>query len=82
METKTQNVESKVKAILTERFGLTAEPTMDVRLKDMGADSLDAVEILMDCEKEFGVRIPEEVQENIETVGDIVRTFENKLLEL
>ena len=46
-------------------------------MSDLGADSLDAVELIMEMEKEFGIIIPDEDAEMIRTVGDIVRYIEN-----
>lgn len=60
---------------------LTLEPyevSMNSNLiSDLGADSLDAVELIMEMEKEFGIIIPDEDAEMIRTVGDIVRYIEN-----
>ena len=47
-------------------------------VKDLGADSLDVVEMLMKLEDEFGVTVPEEEAINIKTVGDIVTLIEKK----
>ena len=48
----------------------------------LGADSLDSVELMMDFEKEFGVEIPQEVAENIQTVGDVLNYLEEHKDEL
>ena len=45
-------------------------------MKDLSADSLDAVEIIMAIEDEFGIEIPDEDAENIQTVGDLVKYVE------
>lgn len=45
-------------------------------MKDLSADSLDAVEIIMAIEEEFGIEIPDEDAENIQTVGDLVKYVE------
>ena len=64
----------KVKAILSEQFdveedSITAETTL---ADDLGADSLDVVDLLMSIEDEFEVEIPDEEVENIKTVGALV----------
>lgn len=48
-------------------------------VKDLGADSLDAVELIMAVEKQFGVEIPDEEAGNLHTVGDLVRYLEVRL---
>lgn len=65
----------KVRAILAEHIGEDEDTiTMESVIKELGIDSLDTVEILMDIEDEFGVEIkPEEIGE---TVGDIVKLIE------
>ena len=69
----------KIKNILAEQ--LDADPdemTMDTNIaKDLGADSLDVVELLMSIEDEFEVEIPDEEIENIKTVGNLVNYIEN-----
>ncbi len=53
--------------------------TMDAEIaSDLGADSLDVVDILMSIEDEFNVEIPDEAIENVKTVGDIVNYLEDK----
>ncbi len=69
----------KVKAILSEQFGeeedsITAETTL---ADDLGADSLDVVDLLMSIEDEFEVEIPDEEVENIKTVGALVEYIES-----
>lgn len=69
----------KVKAILSEQFdveedSITAETTL---ADDLGADSLDVVDLLMSIEDEFEVEIPDEEVENIKTVGELVKYIED-----
>ena len=69
----------KVKAILSEQFdveedSITAETTL---ADDLGADSLDVVDLLMSIEDEFEVEIPDEEVENIKTVGALVEYIES-----
>lgn len=67
-------VEQKVKEILAEQLGAdTSKITLDTNVAtDLGADSLDLVEILMSLEDEFGVSIPDEQIAEIKTVRQIV----------
>ena len=64
----------KVKAILAEQFDVEADKiTVDTDLQeDLGADSLDVVDLLMSIEDEFEVEVPDEEIENIKTVGALV----------
>ena len=65
----------KVKAMLVEKLGVSEDKiTMESEvIKDLGADSLDLVEMLLSMEEEFGITISDEQTENIKTVGDIVK---------
>lgn len=64
----------KITAILAEQLDADAESmTADTKIADdLGADSLDLVDLLMSIEDEFGVEIPDEEVENITTIGDVV----------
>jgi len=64
----------KVKAIIVDQLGVEEEAvTMEASfLEDLGADSLDIVELIMALEEEFDVEIPDEDAEKISTVGDAV----------
>lgn len=69
----------KVKAILSEQFDveedtITADSTLS---DDLGADSLDVVDLLMSIEDEFEVEIPDSEVENIKTVGSLVKYIES-----
>ena len=64
----------KVKELLVEKLGISADkvqPDSDI-LKDLGADSLDLVEMLMTLEEDYGITISQEDTEKIKTVQDIV----------
>ncbi len=63
----------KIKEIIMEQLQVEeSEITMDTNLmKDLSADSLDAVEIIMAIEDEYGIEIPDEEAENIQTVQDL-----------
>ena len=68
----------KIKEIIIEQLQVEEyEITMDTNLmKDLSADSLDAVEIIMAIEDEYGIEIPDEEAETIQTVADLVRFVE------
>ena len=68
----------KIKDIIIEQLQVEAsEVNMDTNLmKDLSADSLDAVEIIMAIEDEYGIEIPDEEAEKMQTVGDLVRYVE------
>ncbi|MBQ3928623.1 MAG: acyl carrier protein [Clostridia bacterium] len=69
----------KVKAILAEQFDVEEEKitTETSIINDLGADSLDVVDLLMSIEDEFEVEVPDEEIENIKTVEDLVKYIEN-----
>ena len=68
----------KIKDIIIEQLQVEeSDVTMDTNLmKDLSADSLDAVEIILAIEDEYGIEIPDEEAEKIQTVGDLVRYVE------
>lgn len=69
----------KVKAILSEQFDAeedTITPETNIA-DDLGADSLDVVDLLMSIEDEFEIEIPDEEVENIRTVGELVKYIED-----
>lgn len=71
----------KIKDIIAEQLGLddSSSITMETSLmKDLEADSLDAVEIIMAIEDEFDIEIPDEDAEKFQNIGDIVRYVEDK----
>lgn len=74
------NIADKVKAIIVEKLGVDeAEIVNDASFtNDLGADSLDTVELIMEFEKEFDVTIPDEDAEKIATVGDAIAYLEGK----
>ena len=74
----------KVKAILAEQFDVEEDKvTADTDLQeDLGADSLDVVDLLMSIEDEFGVEVPDEEIENIKTVGALVSYIEARILSV
>lgn len=71
-------VADKVKKIIVEKLGVDeneVNPTAEFT-KDLGADSLDTVELIMEFEKEFDITIPEDQAEKISTVGDAIAYIE------
>ena len=75
------NVEEKVKDIIVEELGVEREKlTSDASfMEDLGADSLDTVELVMAFEKEFDIDIPDEDAEKLRTVGDAVGYLNQKV---
>ncbi len=71
----------KIKKIIVEQLRIDEDLiTMDSSITDdLGADSLDAVELIMALEEEFGIDVPDEDTEKFKTVGDVVRYVEKKL---
>ena len=69
----------KVTDIIVEKLGVSAEEVKPEAsfTNDLGADSLDTVELIMEFEKEFGVSIPDDKAEEIRTVGDAIAYIEN-----
>ena len=70
----TSAIEAKVKSIIADQLGVGEDEikTESSFIEDLGADSLDIVELVMAMEEEFEVEIPDEEAENIKTVGDAV----------
>ena len=71
-------IASRVKAIIVDKLGVEEpEVTNEASFtNDLGADSLDTVELIMEFEKEFGISIPDDQAEKIATVGDAVSYIE------
>ena len=70
----------KVCALIAEQFNVDADSiTMDTSFEDLGADSLDVVDMLMSLEDEFDVEIPDEEIERIRTVGELVAYIEENM---
>ncbi len=72
--------EEKIRAIIAEQLGVKPEevtPTASF-VDDLGADSLDTVELIMALEEEFNIEIPDEDAEKMKTVGDAIKYIEEK----
>lgn len=69
----------KVRKILSEQLGVDDDSIQEDSLlaEDLGADSLDAIDIVMSVEDEFGLEVPDEVVESMSTVSDIVKFIED-----
>ena len=69
-----ENLENKIKEIIVDKLGIEESEITDSAsfTNDLGAASLDTVELIMEFEKEFNVSIPDEEAEKIQTVGDAV----------
>ncbi|MEX1118812.1 MAG: acyl carrier protein [Terrimicrobiaceae bacterium] len=74
------SIEEKVKNIIVEQLGVTADQvTLQASfIEDLGADSLDTVELVMAFEEEFGVEVPDEDAEKLLAVGDVVKYIEDR----
>ena len=74
-------IASKVKAIIVDKLGVDEnEVTPNASFtNDLGADSLDTVELIMEFEKAFNITIPDDAAEEISTVGDAVKYIEERL---
>ena len=75
------DIESRVKAIIVDKLGVDeSEVTRESSFtNDLGADSLDTVELIMEFEKEFNLAIPDDQAETISTVGDAIKYVENNI---
>jgi acyl carrier protein len=73
-------LEDKVKDIICEQLNVTAEQVTPEAsfIEDLGADSLDTVELVMAFEEEFGADIPDEDAEKLKTVGDVLNYLKSK----
>jgi len=77
------DISEKVKAIICDQLMVDPEEVNPDSsfVEDLGADSLDTVELIMEFEDEFGVEIPDEDAEKISTVGEAIAYLENLLAE-
>jgi len=71
-------IAEKVKSIIVDKLGVEASEVTETAsfTNDLGADSLDTVELIMEFEKEFGMSIPDDQAEKIGTVGDAIAYVE------
>jgi acyl carrier protein len=73
-----ENTEARVREIIVNELGVEAEKVTPEAsfVEDLGADSLDTVELVMAFEEEFGMEIPDEHAEQLQTVGDAIKYIE------
>ncbi len=73
-------IHDRVRAIIAEQLGVKVEEVTDQAsfIEDLGADSLDTVELVMALEEEFGIEIPDEDAEKMTTVGDATKYIDTK----
>lgn len=73
-----KTIEQRVKDIIVEQLGVKEDQvTPDAKfIEDLGADSLDTVELVMALEEEFGNEIPDEQAEKLQSVGDVIKYVE------
>ncbi len=77
---ETMNVEERVKNIIVEQLGVEPDQVKPEAqfVNDLGADSLDTVELIMALEEEFDIEIPDEQAEKIKTVGEAIEHIQAK----
>lgn len=73
-----KDIQTKVGDIIVEQLGVNADQVSNEAkfIEDLGADSLDTVELIMALEEEFGIEVPDEEAEKLMSVGDVVRYIE------
>lgn len=71
-------IADRVKTIIVDKLGVDESQVTPAAAftTDLGADSLDTVDLIMEFEKEFGIKIPDEEAEKIQTVGDVIKYIE------
>ncbi|MFH1594553.1 MAG: acyl carrier protein [Candidatus Omnitrophota bacterium] len=74
-------IAEKVKSVIAEQLGVKPDEVTDQAkfVDDLGADSLDTVELVMALEEEYGIEIPDEDAEKLATVGDAIKYIEEKI---
>ena len=75
-----KSIEEKVKDIIVEQLGVNPEQVTSQAsfIEDLGADSLDIVELVMAFEEEFSVEVPDEDAEKLQTVGDVIKYIDER----
>ena len=77
------NISEKLNNLIVDKLNVNLEDIkLESKFKDLGADSLDTVELIMEIEKEFDVKIPDNEMEKLTTVQDVVTLIEKKLKPL
>ena len=77
------DVETKIKEAIVEKLGVEESKVTPQAsfINDLGADSLDTVELIMELENKFNIQIPDEDQEKIQTVGDAISYVKSKVAQ-
>ena len=72
-------IEQRVKDIIVEQLGVKPDQVVPAAkfIEDLGADSLDTVELVMALEEEFGIEEPDEQAEKLQSVGDVIKYIED-----
>ena len=72
-------IDQRVKDIIVEQLGVKPDQvTPEAKfIEDLGADSLDTVELIMALEEEFGIEVPDEQAEKLQSVGDVIKYIED-----
>lgn len=75
-----KSIEARVKDIIVDQLGVSAEQvTPEAKfVEDLGADSLDTVELVMAFEEEFDIEVPDEEAEKLQSVGDVITYINNQ----
>ena len=76
-----KSTEEKVKEIICEQLGVTSDQvTLEAKfIEDLGADSLDTVELVMAFEEEFSIEVPDEAAEKLTTVGQVIEYVDSRI---
>ena len=71
-------IEQRVKDIIVEQLGVKPDQVVPAAkfIEDLGADSLDTVELVMALEEEFGIEVPDDQAEKLQSVGDVIKYVE------
>lgn len=72
------DIQERIKSIIVDKLGVEEDEVIEgaTLFEDLGADSLDTVELIMEFEKTFNIKIPDEVSDKIKSVGNIYETVE------
>jgi len=75
------DIETKIKEAIVEKLGVEESKVTPQAsfINDLGADSLDTVELIMELENKFNIQIPDEDQEKLQTVGDAINYVKSKI---
>ena len=76
-------VEERIREIIVEQLGVSADEAVNEAsfVDDLGADSLDIVELVMAIEEEFGIEVPDEDAERMQNIGDVITYVQEKTNE-